>query len=63
MFALRTKKHLTTKYSPYYLMFGREARYPSEVLEEYDVSGFSFVKAQLICSIAANRFQQMTNLQ
>ncbi|KAI4800800.1 hypothetical protein KUCAC02_007098, partial [Chaenocephalus aceratus] len=35
MFGLRTKKQLTTKCSPYYFMFGREARYPSEVPEEY----------------------------
>ncbi|KAI4832695.1 hypothetical protein KUCAC02_015650, partial [Chaenocephalus aceratus] len=31
MFSLRTKTQLTTKFSPYFLMFGREARYPSEV--------------------------------
>lgn len=37
MFGLRTKKQLTTKYSPYFLMFGREARYPSEIPKEYRV--------------------------
>ncbi|MED6259552.1 hypothetical protein ATANTOWER_025025 [Ataeniobius toweri] len=35
MFGLRTKKQITTQHSPYLLMFGREARYPSEVPEHY----------------------------
>ena len=39
MFGLRTKKHLTTQFSPYCLMFGREARYPSEVPSEWEVRG------------------------
>ncbi|XP_073714089.1 uncharacterized protein [Misgurnus anguillicaudatus] len=38
MFGLRTKKQVTTKYSPYYLMFGREARYPSEVPDKYEIN-------------------------
>ncbi|KAK7158513.1 hypothetical protein R3I94_004974 [Phoxinus phoxinus] len=37
MFGLRTKVQMTTKYSPFFLMFGREARYPSEIAEHYRV--------------------------
>ncbi|XDV11184.1 hypothetical protein PO909_000192 [Leuciscus waleckii] len=37
MFGLRTKRQVTTKYSPYFLMFGREARYPSEIPEHYQI--------------------------
>ncbi|KAI4800564.1 hypothetical protein KUCAC02_009629 [Chaenocephalus aceratus] len=38
MFALRTKTQLTSKFSPYLLMFGREARCPSEVPEKYEIT-------------------------
>ncbi|XP_019210278.1 uncharacterized protein LOC102075523 [Oreochromis niloticus] len=37
MFGLRTKCHMTTKYSPFFLMFGREARYPTQIPDEYRV--------------------------
>ncbi|KAI7812544.1 hypothetical protein IRJ41_004000 [Triplophysa rosa] len=37
MFGLRTKKQMTTKLSPFQMMFGREARYPSEVPEDYQI--------------------------
>ena len=37
MFGLRTKKHMTTKFSPFFLLFGTEARLPSEVPEDYKV--------------------------
>ncbi|KAI4825518.1 hypothetical protein KUCAC02_021198 [Chaenocephalus aceratus] len=37
MFGLRTKKQMTTKFSPYFLMFGREVRYPTEVPEHFMV--------------------------
>uniref|UniRef100_A0A9J8BA27 Integrase catalytic domain-containing protein n=1 Tax=Cyprinus carpio carpio TaxID=630221 RepID=A0A9J8BA27_CYPCA len=39
MFGMRTKKQLTTKFSPFFLMFEREARFPSEVPEHYQVDG------------------------
>ncbi|KAL0152095.1 hypothetical protein M9458_052602 [Cirrhinus mrigala] len=38
MFGLRTKKQITTKFAPYYLLFGREARYPCEVPESYEIN-------------------------
>ncbi|XP_056606892.1 uncharacterized protein LOC130424925 [Triplophysa dalaica] len=38
MFAICTKKQMTTKFSPYFLMFGREARYPSEIPEHYRIN-------------------------
>nr|XP_061824504.1 uncharacterized protein LOC133611595 isoform X1 [Nerophis lumbriciformis]XP_061824505.1 uncharacterized protein LOC133611595 isoform X1 [Nerophis lumbriciformis]XP_061824507.1 uncharacterized protein LOC133611595 isoform X1 [Nerophis lumbriciformis] len=41
MFGLRTKKQITTQFSPYFLMFGREARYPSEVAENFQVNSHS----------------------
>uniref|UniRef100_A0A3P9PWV5 Gypsy retrotransposon integrase-like protein 1 n=1 Tax=Poecilia reticulata TaxID=8081 RepID=A0A3P9PWV5_POERE len=31
LFSLRSKTHTITKYSPFFLMYGREARFPSEV--------------------------------
>ncbi|KAA8578556.1 hypothetical protein FQN60_001052 [Etheostoma spectabile] len=39
MFGLRTKKQLTTQFPPNYFMFGKEARYPSEVPEHYQFDG------------------------
>uniref|UniRef100_A0AAQ4QPV2 Integrase catalytic domain-containing protein n=1 Tax=Gasterosteus aculeatus aculeatus TaxID=481459 RepID=A0AAQ4QPV2_GASAC len=38
VFGLRTKKQLTTKYSPYFLLYGREARYPSEIPDKWQIS-------------------------
>ncbi|KAL6459677.1 hypothetical protein MHYP_G00314360 [Metynnis hypsauchen] len=37
VFGLRTKKQITTKFSPFYMLFGVEARYPCEVPEMYEV--------------------------
>lgn len=38
LFSLRSKVHTTTKYTPFRLMYGREATYPSEVPVEVPVS-------------------------
>ena len=37
MFGLRTKPHFTTRFSPFFMMFGMEARYPCEVAEDFTV--------------------------
>ena len=38
MFGLRTKKQITTKFFPFMLMIGREARYLTQVPEHFMVS-------------------------
>ncbi|RXN38209.1 serine threonine- kinase pim-3-like protein [Labeo rohita] len=38
IFGLRTKKQMTMKFSPFFLMFGREAHYPCEIPEEYGIN-------------------------
>uniref|UniRef100_A0AAZ1XXP6 Gypsy retrotransposon integrase-like protein 1 n=1 Tax=Oreochromis aureus TaxID=47969 RepID=A0AAZ1XXP6_OREAU len=38
LFSLRSKVHTTTKYSPFFLMYGREAVIPSEVPAQVPVS-------------------------
>ncbi|CAL8302767.1 unnamed protein product [Arctogadus glacialis] len=37
MFGLRTKKQMTTNFSPFYMMSGREAQYPSQIPEQYQI--------------------------
>ena len=39
MFALRTKKHMTTGFSPFRLMYGREARTSTQISANYEVRG------------------------
>lgn len=46
LFSLRSKIQTTTKYSPFFLMYAREARFPSEVPEELPVS-LIFMLSQL----------------
>lgn len=38
LFSLRSKVHTTTKYTPFFLMYGREAVFPSEVPAQVPVS-------------------------
>ncbi|KAK6291270.1 hypothetical protein J4Q44_G00380360, partial [Coregonus suidteri] len=35
MFGLRTKKQMTTGFSPFFLLFGKEGRYPTRSLEHF----------------------------
>uniref|UniRef100_A0A1A7Z3E0 Gypsy retrotransposon integrase-like protein 1 n=1 Tax=Iconisemion striatum TaxID=60296 RepID=A0A1A7Z3E0_9TELE len=44
LFGLRSKMHCTTKVSPFLLMYGREARYPSEVPENVPLSSVMLPK-------------------
>ncbi|CAL9690844.1 unnamed protein product [Knipowitschia caucasica] len=60
MFGIRTKKQSTTKFSPYFLLFGREARLPCEVPENIliscDVCGRWFHHVSSGCSDTSAAF-------
>lgn len=59
VFGLRTKKQITTKYSPYFLMYGREARYPSEIPDKWQITDENvntLIRNEEVCS-------RMTNLK
>lgn len=60
MFGLRTKKQITTKFSPY-LLFGREAECPCEVPDKYEVSTISQLKIFLLF-LAQHVYAQFSSL-
>lgn len=41
LFSLRSKAHTTTKRTPFQLMYGREARFPTEIPDELPASVWS----------------------
>ncbi|XP_049328588.1 gypsy retrotransposon integrase-like protein 1 [Astyanax mexicanus] len=63
MFGLRTKKQLTTRFSPFFLMFGREARYPAEVPEDYQVDAtVENVLSEELVAIDIERHDRILNI-
>ncbi|XP_041860681.1 cold shock-induced protein TIR1-like [Melanotaenia boesemani] len=63
MFGLRTKKQITTKFSPFFLLFGTEARYPSEVPEDYEIdSSVEKTVKQEVVSEAIDRQESLFNV-
>lgn len=58
LFSLRSKVHTTTKHTPFELMYGREARFPSEVPAELPVS---FLFEFFFCLSACGNLLFITN--
>ena len=67
LFAYRTTKHSTTKYTPYYLMHGNEARLPideEEIPEETeDISTLLLRRMYELINLEENRNQALYNIE
>ncbi|KAM9446306.1 uncharacterized protein Hap1MRO34_022894 isoform 1-T3 [Clarias gariepinus] len=60
MFGLRTKKQLTAKFSPFFLMFGTKARYPCEVPDKYKID--SNVEKAVGLEVVAEAIQRQESI-
>uniref|UniRef100_A0AAZ1Y2T2 Integrase zinc-binding domain-containing protein n=1 Tax=Oreochromis aureus TaxID=47969 RepID=A0AAZ1Y2T2_OREAU len=58
LFSLRSKVHTTTKYSPFFLMYGREAVFPSEVPAQSESEAQHAVKETAQENIAKSQDKQ-----